>query len=495
MSTPTPLSRHSSWYDSMLCVLRLLQSFSRRQYYECSANLTMWLAVLATASYPFLPSSQVMHFLVDVLSTSFLELPGYTDIFCREGQFWTEEPWVSLLNPTKRTGLLSSSSFSWHPLPSFGERTSLHFFPQLLSHLFLNATFWSHPLFVHHFNAYVTLNGHLILIQPSCFPSRLYLFRYDLTYKACGCKCGRGHLRKDLDWIPPSVSCSRRNSTKTHNNEDQDDGLSSTSKKKKKNRGGKKIPETNAPSNRSSVTPSKNNCSLTNGIDSQNIPVSKSSPSSSPNTTPVGSVTSPHSLVLRRQSSSELSTSSSTNSGNNNNNNKNYSRNNSISSTCSSSGRNRTFSMSSTGSTGGTSGGASPPIFEEVSATSSASHSPDLQTVSVQRLFFGPSDRNYSAYNNQSYHSKYNSNNCKTNNGNNNQNKYNNGHSVSSSSGRERSLSGTMFARRHDYSSFNILPRTKINSYHIRMEDETSHGNDDIRTLILSTFSANGMTR
>jgi hypothetical protein len=27
------------------------------------------------------------------------------------------------------------------------------------------------------------------------------------------------------------------------------------------------------------------------------------------------------------------------------------------------------------------------------------------------------------------------------------------------------------------------------------MEDETSHGNDDIRTLILSTFSANGMTR
>lgn len=26
---------------------------------------------------------------------------------------------------------------------------------------------------------------------------------YDLAYKACGCRCGRGHLKKDLDWMPP----------------------------------------------------------------------------------------------------------------------------------------------------------------------------------------------------------------------------------------------------------------------------------------------------
>lgn len=26
---------------------------------------------------------------------------------------------------------------------------------------------------------------------------------YDLAYKACTCKCGRGHLKKDLDWMPP----------------------------------------------------------------------------------------------------------------------------------------------------------------------------------------------------------------------------------------------------------------------------------------------------
>ncbi|XP_028967035.1 headcase protein [Galendromus occidentalis] len=29
---------------------------------------------------------------------------------------------------------------------------------------------------------------------------------YDLAFKACGCKCGKGHLRKDTDWCPPTNS-------------------------------------------------------------------------------------------------------------------------------------------------------------------------------------------------------------------------------------------------------------------------------------------------
>lgn len=29
---------------------------------------------------------------------------------------------------------------------------------------------------------------------------------YDLAYKACGCRCGRGHLKKDLDWAPPGAA-------------------------------------------------------------------------------------------------------------------------------------------------------------------------------------------------------------------------------------------------------------------------------------------------
>lgn len=28
---------------------------------------------------------------------------------------------------------------------------------------------------------------------------------YDLAWKACSCKCGKGHLRKDLEWIPPKA--------------------------------------------------------------------------------------------------------------------------------------------------------------------------------------------------------------------------------------------------------------------------------------------------
>lgn len=26
---------------------------------------------------------------------------------------------------------------------------------------------------------------------------------YDLVYKVCSCRCGRGHIKKDLDWAPP----------------------------------------------------------------------------------------------------------------------------------------------------------------------------------------------------------------------------------------------------------------------------------------------------
>lgn len=29
---------------------------------------------------------------------------------------------------------------------------------------------------------------------------------YDLVYKVCGCRCGRGHIKKDLDWSPPNTN-------------------------------------------------------------------------------------------------------------------------------------------------------------------------------------------------------------------------------------------------------------------------------------------------
>jgi len=54
---------------------------------------------------------------------------------------------------------------------------------------------------------------------------------------------------------------------------------------------------------------------------------------------------------------------------------------------------------------------------------------------------------------------------------------------------------GSIFLRRPDYSAFNVLPRHKINSYHIKMEDECSIGNDETRIFILSSFASKKMNR
>lgn len=54
---------------------------------------------------------------------------------------------------------------------------------------------------------------------------------------------------------------------------------------------------------------------------------------------------------------------------------------------------------------------------------------------------------------------------------------------------------GSIFTRRMDYSSFNVLPKQKINSYHIKMEDECSIGNDETRIFILSNLASNKLNK
>lgn len=54
---------------------------------------------------------------------------------------------------------------------------------------------------------------------------------------------------------------------------------------------------------------------------------------------------------------------------------------------------------------------------------------------------------------------------------------------------------GSIFMRRMDYSSFNVLPKQKINSYHIKMEDECSIGNDETRIFILSNLASNKLNK
>ncbi|XP_065221294.1 headcase protein isoform X1 [Planococcus citri] len=52
-----------------------------------------------------------------------------------------------------------------------------------------------------------------------------------------------------------------------------------------------------------------------------------------------------------------------------------------------------------------------------------------------------------------------------------------------------------IFFRRKDFSAFNILPRHKLNSYHVKMEDEGNHGNDEIRSFVLSNLTAHHQCR
>ncbi|XP_069698246.1 headcase protein-like isoform X2 [Periplaneta americana] len=52
---------------------------------------------------------------------------------------------------------------------------------------------------------------------------------YDLAFKACGCRCGRGHLKKDLDWMPPPPSNNGFGGR-------ADDNADANKKKKRRNR-------------------------------------------------------------------------------------------------------------------------------------------------------------------------------------------------------------------------------------------------------------------
>lgn len=104
---------------------------------------------------------------------------------------------------------------------------------------------------------------------------------FELVFKACNCKCGRGHLKKDVDWIPPTPN--------SLFNED-DKGITSVQKKKKRNRtklslieqqsGNKNILDLSGLLETTSIRPRVNSISSSNG--SSSPPVSSSEQSVSP---------------------------------------------------------------------------------------------------------------------------------------------------------------------------------------------------------------------
>ncbi|XP_043289915.1 headcase protein [Venturia canescens] len=200
---------------------------------------------------------------------------------------------------------------------------------------------------------------------------------YDLAFKACGCRCGRGHLKKDLDWMPPGPGNASGNR-----------GADETESKKKKRR------------NRQNTRPT--------------LAVSAGPPTHTGNYA-VGCNGSINASGVGARGGSDVQLIDS--------------------------GRGRAGSLSS-----GT-GSCSPPATSEPSV--SPLHQPQAIVKKKSKVdFFGD-------------------------------------HRARQSCG-----ANGIFSRRLDFSAFNSLPRTKLNSYHIKMEDEGNHGNDDTRCFILSTLAA-----
>ena len=61
-------------------------------------------------------------------------------------------------------------------------------------------------------------------------------------------------------------------------------------------------------------------------------------------------------------------------------------------------------------------------------------------------------------------------------------------------SNQQQAAAGNIFQRRTDYSVFETLPRYQQNPYHIKMEDEGPHGNDETRCFVLTNLSTHQVT-
>lgn len=175
---------------------------------------------------------------------------------------------------------------------------------------------------------------------------------YDLAYKACGCKCGRGHLKKDLDWMPPPP---------TSNIFGRIEEIETGKKKKRRNRNNSK----------------------------PSLAIATATPH------PIGAET-----------------------------------------------RGRAGSLSSS------TGSSSPPASgSEPSVSPVHAHSKKKTKLELsERIRIGGG-------------------------------------------------ANGIFTRRLDFSSFNALPKNKLNSYQIKTEDEGNHGNDDTRCFILSTLASQGRSK
>ncbi|KAK3098592.1 hypothetical protein FSP39_021061 [Pinctada imbricata] len=236
---------------------------------------------------------------------------------------------------------------------------------------------------------------------------------YDLAFKACDCKCGRGHLRKDLNYVPPPRNDNAAKAKKKHKKKN-DKPVAVVSN-------GKPVPATNGNANQSQTNNNSNAVShaITNHLNNVNNNAQRATERvdnagrcqlirSSPIDTPV---TEEGGRSIRMRANS-----------------------------CESTGSSPPNSSASTGS-------ASP------APVSPSPSSNDNFPIKAPRpkFDFPPETNNFGM---------------------------------------------SIFRRRPDLSAFNVLPKHKLNPYHIKMEDDIPQGNDEIRTFVhthLSTYKVSSM--
>ena len=269
---------------------------------------------------------------------------------------------------------------------------------------------------------------------------------YDLAYKACDCKCSRGHLRKDLDYIPPPISASDKKNKKHKKKNDKPMPVVSTTHKSNSHNphvgtmnnnhstNGNHTPTTNQTQNKTTVTNRKPSITaITNQTTttatkkkSESITIIKNDNRNDNDrgygTTPVDNSPFSNSLPSSITSGQSISP----------NNNHGYF----VLPASNSQLRLRTNSVSSTGSVGSHASMSSVP-------SSAGSISPISSSPVTGDMFF----KNGRKTSESGAHSDT----------------VHNNHPVS--------LAG--FRQRLDLSAFACLPRNKQNAYHIRMEDSS----------------------
>ncbi|CAG7838206.1 unnamed protein product [Allacma fusca] len=250
---------------------------------------------------------------------------------------------------------------------------------------------------------------------------------YDLAFKACSCKCGKGHLRKDLDWLPPVRHAGAVAIAAAVALEDNNVAQANVANGRNGAAVAAAVP---IPGNGVGHPKKKKNKTK----ERPTLAISAPVPHPNNNHKLATPIDRPHIGSVGSQGSWDCGLGASL-----------------TSSVCS---RPRVNSLSSTGSAASSSGvSGSPP-------------SPGAQ--------FGSPVNSYGM---NLYRFRKNSKGL-----------------TELGTERTRHNSGGIFSRRMDFSSFNALPRHKLNSYHIKMEDET-HGNDDTRNFVLATLIATKTNR